>query len=68
MITKNDIIEVYVYLRKYNNSIPDEVLEFIKTATLEKLEKYNNLIENNYKTVDKCEFLYSNDHYSCGNR
>lgn len=39
MITKKDITDAYVFLRTHNNSIPSEVLDFIKNAALEKLEK-----------------------------
>lgn len=39
MITEQTIQEAYLFLRKYNHSIPDETLEFIKQASLEKLKK-----------------------------
>jgi hypothetical protein len=37
MITRQSIIEAYVFLRTNNQSLPDEVLDFIKGAALEKL-------------------------------
>ena len=39
MITKDKIMEAYLFLRKNNHSIPDEVLDFIKESSLEKLEE-----------------------------
>jgi hypothetical protein len=41
MIKEQDIIEAYIHLRKTNYNIPSEVLDFIKIASLEKLEKIN---------------------------
>lgn len=41
MITRKDIIDAYVHLRKTNCSISDEALDFIKLASLEKLELIN---------------------------
>ena len=46
MITKKDIMDAYVFLRTKNNTIPDEVLNFIKDAALEKLEP----VEKDYQT------------------
>ena len=42
MITKENIIDCYLFLRENNQSIPSEVLEFIKGAALEKLDKINS--------------------------
>jgi len=39
MVDKNTIIDTYLKLREENNSIPDEVLNFMKKASLEKLER-----------------------------
>lgn len=39
MITKDDIINAYVHLRKTNCSISDEALDFIKNSALEKLKE-----------------------------
>ncbi len=39
MVTEKDIRDAYVHLRKTNQSIPDEVLDFIRDAALEKLAK-----------------------------
>lgn len=36
---KKQIIDAYLWIRKNNNTIPDEVLDFMKEAALEKLEK-----------------------------
>lgn len=38
MITETAIREAYIFLRQHNTSIPDEVLDFIKDAALEKLQ------------------------------
>lgn len=38
MVTKKDILDAYAFLRTKNQSIPDEVLDFIKDASLEKLK------------------------------
>jgi hypothetical protein len=42
MINKNSIINAYIFLRENNQSIPSEVLEFMKEASLEKLKNSNN--------------------------
>ena len=38
---KIDIHKAYKFLRENNNSIPDEVLDFMKEASLEKMDKSN---------------------------
>ncbi|HJY22701.1 MAG TPA: hypothetical protein VJ279_07440 [Hanamia sp.] len=43
MITEKLIIDAYVFLRRTNNSIPDEVLDFIKESSLSALRKQNAL-------------------------
>ena len=42
MVTEKNIRDAYVHLRTTNNTISDEVLEFIKTAAFEKLAKMNS--------------------------
>lgn len=37
MITKIDIINTWAWVRKNNHSIPDEVLDFMKAASLQEL-------------------------------
>jgi hypothetical protein len=39
MITEKSIREAYIFLRKNNHDISDEVLQFILDASLEKLHK-----------------------------
>lgn len=39
MITKETIMEAYLFMRKENQSVPSETLEFIKDAALEELQK-----------------------------
>jgi len=38
MIKEKDIVEAWVFLRKHNHSLPDEVLDFIKESSLKALE------------------------------
>lgn len=38
-MTENDIIKAYVRMREIDNTIPDEVLDFMKDASIEKLNK-----------------------------
>jgi len=38
MITEKEIRDAYIFLRKNNFSIPDDTLDFIKEAALEKLK------------------------------
>ncbi|BAV39189.1 hypothetical protein BPT24_066 [Tenacibaculum phage pT24] len=42
MVTKESIMEAYVFLRKNNQSIPDETLDFMKDASLKSLEDLKN--------------------------
>lgn len=37
MIKQSDILDAYLFLRKNNHSIPDEALEFIKNAAMDKI-------------------------------
>lgn len=39
MVTEKQIIEVWAFLRTENNSLPDEVIDFIKDASLAILNK-----------------------------
>jgi len=52
MITKKDIIDAYVFLRKNNQSIPDEVLDFIKDTCIEKLDFMEK--QNDYEEIVPC--------------
>jgi exosome complex RNA-binding protein Csl4 len=52
MITKKDIIDTYVFLRKNNHSIPDEVLDFIKDTCIEKIDLIEK--ENDYGEIVPC--------------
>lgn len=45
MINKEDITDCYLFLRKYNQSIPSETLDFILKASLEKLESIDETKE-----------------------
>jgi len=44
MVSKNEILEAYVHLRKTNQSISDETLDFMKKASLVTLERQENPI------------------------
>ena len=46
MISKQEIMKSYIFLREKNNDISSDCLEFIKDAALEKLN-YLQIIENN---------------------
>lgn len=37
--TKSEIIEAYLFLRKNNNTIPSETLEFMKDSSLKALDQ-----------------------------
>ena len=39
MITKQTIMDAYLFLRKNNNTIPDETLDFIRDVSLTAYEK-----------------------------
>ena len=39
MITKEIIMEAYLFMRKENQSVPSEALEFMKDAALAELQK-----------------------------
>lgn len=39
---RQQIIDAYIWIRKNNNTIPDDVLDFMKLAALEKLDKKEN--------------------------
>lgn len=45
MINKEDITDCYLFLRKYNQSIPDETLDFILKSSLEKLRSIDGVKE-----------------------
>ena len=48
IINKELIIEAYIFLRKNNQSIPSETLEFMKDAAIEKFEEvrsFNKLLD-----------------------
>jgi len=39
MITKETIMEAYLFMRKENQSVPSETLEFMKDTALAELQK-----------------------------
>lgn len=39
MVTVTDIIKAYCKIRESNNTIPDDVLDFMKESSIEKIEK-----------------------------
>lgn len=40
-MTRQEIMDAYVFLRTHNNSIPDDTLDFIKDAALSAFDKLN---------------------------
>lgn len=52
MVTKAEILEAWVFLRKYNSSISDDALDFIKDAAYEKLEKQEKLTRSKELTSE----------------
>jgi hypothetical protein len=50
MVKENDIINAYCKIRTIDNTIPDDVLNFMKSASLEKL----NETENKMRKCDCC--------------
>ena len=38
-MTRNEIIDAYVFLRENNHSIPDDTLDFMKDASLKAYDK-----------------------------
>ncbi len=53
MVTEERIIEAYVFLRENNQSIPDEVLDFMKSVAIEKLNEIKDFGRkwNNFKDL-----------------
>lgn len=59
MITKQDIMDAYLHLRKTNSSIPSETLEFIRDGSLSKWERIenqdlSNIVKEQKKLSLKC--------------
>jgi hypothetical protein len=42
MMTKNEIIDAYLFLREKNHSIPSETLEFMKDVSLREFDRITN--------------------------
>ena len=56
MITEKTIREAYLFLRKNNNTIPDETLNFIKYASLRQLTAIEIDTHIGYsKTIELCQ-------------
>jgi hypothetical protein len=56
-MTKQDIIKAYVRMREVDHTIPSEVLDFMKHASLEKIENNKAIplmaVEFGYKQCEK---------------
>ena len=52
---ESDIIDAYCKIRKIDNTIPDEVLDFMKESALKRLRE-----------ADKEEEFYADYDFSCG--
>ena len=50
---EKEIIEAVVFLRKNNQTIPSETIQFMKDASIEKLKKETSII--NIQDFTKCE-------------
>ncbi len=53
---RKQIIDAYIWIRKNNHTIPDDVLDFMKVAALEKLDKnetYPNLNQSDTESAIK---------------
>lgn len=57
MVTKNSIREAYLFLRKENQSIPSETLEFMKEAALAKLDEQSEVDLHQVSDIDVSEFV-----------
>lgn len=51
-MTRKDIIDAWARIRKIDSTIPDEVLDFMKKASLEKLEENNKVVFHVYDAGD----------------
>lgn len=51
-MTRKDIIDAWARIRKIDSTIPDEVLDFMKKASLEKLEEFNKVVFLVYDSGD----------------
>ena len=60
MIKRSNILDAYVFLRKKNQDIPDEVLDFIKESSLNALD--NTQDEAVRKALDKVNDAFSHLH------
>jgi hypothetical protein len=48
-MTEKDIIDAYIKIRKIDNTIPDDVLDFMKDSAINKLNKSNSInCKSNY--------------------
>lgn len=65
MVNKNNIINAYCRIRTIDQTIPDDVLDFMKYASLEKLNEDNNINfsinEKQISEVDNQEIIEGND-------
>ena len=59
MITEKLIIDAYVFLRRTNNSIPDEVLDFIKDSSIAALTQQVN--DNKLLAIALIQAVLTND-------
>lgn len=59
MVTKETILEAYIFLRENNNTIPDETLDFIKRVCMDEIDKKNGIGgRDNYSLEDLIRFGY----------
>lgn len=60
MIKRSDILDAYVFLRKKNQDIPDETLDFIKESSLNALD--NTQIKSTIEALNKVNDSFSHLH------
>lgn len=67
-MNKKMIIDAYCRIRKIDNSIPDDVLDFMKDSAIEKLKEMKNKkeCEHPYYSVHTRCFGEINHCYQCG--
>jgi NTP pyrophosphatase (non-canonical NTP hydrolase) len=51
-MTEKDIIDAYCRIRTIDNTIPDDVLDFMKDASIEKMEEELREVKEAYDLID----------------
>jgi hypothetical protein len=64
-MTEKMIIDAYCRVRTIDNTIPDEVLDFMKDASIEKLRQINKNRELLNQNFDNDDEDFYDDYYEC---